>query len=167
MRIGFYAGSFDPLTLGHAEVILAAGRLFDRLVVGIGAHPAKAPLFDAAQRAALVREVCEAPLSARGCELSVEMFSGLVVDAARAAGATTMVRGLRDASDFDYEMQMAGTNAAMAPAVQTIFIPASPATRHIAATLVRQIAAMGGDVSALAPAGTVRLLAQKRDLRRS
>ncbi|HUZ66615.1 MAG TPA: pantetheine-phosphate adenylyltransferase [Beijerinckiaceae bacterium] len=162
MRIGLYAGSFDPLTLGHAEVIFAAGRLFDRLVVGVGVHPGKTPLFSAQERATLISTACATQLGACGCELVVETFSGLVVDAARAAGATTMIRGLRDGTDFDYEMHMAGTNAALAPTIQTVFIPASSKTRHITATLVRQIAGMGGDVTSLVPDAVARLFAEKR-----
>lgn len=161
MRIGLYAGTFDPLTLGHAEVIFAAGRLFERLVVGVGVHPGKSPMFSAQERAALIRAACSEALAASDCELVVESFAGLAVETARAAGATTIVRGLRDGTDFDYEMQMAGTNAVLAPEIQTIFIPASPHARHITATLVRQIAGMGGDVSALVPAAVARLLADK------
>jgi pantetheine-phosphate adenylyltransferase len=165
MRIGLYAGTFDPLTLGHAEAIVAAGRLFERLVVGVGVHPGKTPMFSAQERAALIRAVCAEPLAASNCELVVETFAGLAVEAARTAGAATIVRGLRDGTDFDYEMQMAGTNAVLAPEIQTIFIPASPHTRHITATLVRQIAGMGGDVSALVPAAVARLLADKAAVR--
>jgi pantetheine-phosphate adenylyltransferase len=161
MRVGIYTGSFDPLTLGHADVIFAAGRLFDRLVAAVGTHPAKTPIFSAEERIALIRAVCAGRLSALGCELVIESFSGLAVEAARAAGATTIVRGVRDGSDLDYEMQMAGVNAALAPEVQTLFIPASPAVRHISATLVRQIAQLGGDVSALAPPQIVAALTAK------
>ena len=96
---------------------------------------------------------------AAGCGAST--FDGLVVDAARKAGAAIIVRGLRDAADFDYEMQMAGMNGAMAPEIRTVFLPAAPASRHITATLVRQIAAMGGDVSPFVPAAVAGKLKRK------
>jgi len=151
-RIALFAGSFDPVTNGHLDVIGKAVRLADRLVLAIGVHPGKTPLFSADERLAMVDEIC-APLGrAAGCEIVCTTFADLVVTAARRAGAAMLVRGVRDATDFDYEMQMAGMNATMAPEVQTVFLPASPAVRPITATLVRQIAGMGGDVSAFVPA---------------
>jgi pantetheine-phosphate adenylyltransferase len=131
-----------------------------RLVVGIGIHPGKAPLFDVKDRAEMIREVCE-PLLATGLALEVTTFTGLVVDAARDSGAAILLRGLRDGTDFDYEMHMAGMNAALAPSIRTVFLPASPSVRPITATLVRQIAAMGGDVSAFVPPGVLTRLAAK------
>lgn len=160
-RTAFYTGSFDPITEGHLDVVRAGAGLCDRLVVAIGVHPGKAPLFSAEERAALIRETCGPALAARGVALEVVTFAGLAVDAAEQAGATIILRGLRDGTDFDYEMQMAGMNAAMKPGVQTVFLPASPGVRHITATLVRQIAAMGGDVSAFAPAPVVAALRAK------
>ncbi|MBD3845114.1 pantetheine-phosphate adenylyltransferase [Bosea sp. SSUT16] len=150
-RTAFYTGSFDPVTNGHADVIAAAAGLCDRLVVAIGVHPGKAPLLPVEQRADLVRAVASPLLAAKGAVLDVVTFDDLAVDAARRAGATLIIRGLRDGTDLDYEMQMAGMNGTMAPDVQTVFLPASPGVRHITATLVRQIAAMGGDVSAFVP----------------
>ncbi len=101
--------------------------------------------------------------SGMGCALEVVTFDGLTVDAARARGATAILRGLRDGSDLDYEMQMAGMNAAMAPEVQTIFVPAPPAVRHITATLVRQIVGMDGDVAAFVPAPVRAALVRRTD----
>ncbi|MEZ2406223.1 pantetheine-phosphate adenylyltransferase [Bosea sp. OAE752] len=150
-RTAFYTGSFDPVTNGHADVIAAAAGLCDRLVVAIGVHPGKAPLLPVEQRADLVRAVASPLLAAKGAVLDVVTFDDLAVDAARRAGATLIIRGLRDGTDLDYEMQMAGMNGTMGPDVQTVFLPASPGVRHITATLVRQIAAMGGDVSAFVP----------------
>ncbi|WP_353184991.1 pantetheine-phosphate adenylyltransferase, partial [Bosea sp. (in: a-proteobacteria)] len=152
IRTAFYTGSFDPVTNGHADVIAAAAGLCDRLVLAIGVHPGKTPMFTAEERAALLREVAAPLLAPRGTALEVVTFDDLAVDAAKRAGAGIIVRGLRDGSDLDYEMQMAGMNAAMAPQVQTVFLPASPAVRPITATLAWQIAAMGGDVSAFVPA---------------
>lgn len=162
MRIALYSGSFDPLTNGHVEVIRQGARLCDRLVIGIGVHPGKVPMFSAAEREALIRDICAHDLKAAGCAFDVVTFDGLAVDAAKAAGAQIILRGLRDATDFDYEMQMAGMNAAMAPGIQTVFLPASSNVRHITATLVRQIANLNGDVSSFVPAAVATALAQRR-----
>jgi pantetheine-phosphate adenylyltransferase len=160
-RIALFAGSFDPITLGHLDVVRNAVRLADKLVLAIGVHPGKTPLFSAQERQAMLQEIC-APLAREaGCELACVTFAGLVVTAAREAGATILIRGVRDVNDFDYEMQMAGMNAVMAPQLQTVFLPASPAARPITATLVRQIAGMGGDVSSFVPAPVVSRLKQK------
>jgi pantetheine-phosphate adenylyltransferase len=157
-RIAFYSGSFDPVTNGHIDVLVHAAALCDRLVVGVGTNPNKAGLFTVEERLTMIREAAEAPLKAEGCELEVVAFSGLAVEAARAAGATMIIRGLRDSTDFDYEMQMAGMNGAIAPELRTIFLPASSPVRPITATLVRQIAAMGGDVAPFAPPNVVAAL---------
>ena len=157
-RIAFYTGSFDPVTNGHADVIAAAAGLCDKLVVAIGVHPGKTPLLSVERRAELLRAVATPLLAAKGAVLDVVTFDDLAVDAARRAGASLIIRGLRDGSDLDYEMQMAGMNATMAPQVQTVFLPASPPVRHITATLVRQIAAMGGDVSAFVPPPVLKAL---------
>lgn len=160
-RIALYAGSFDPVTNGHLDVIGHAVRLADKLVLAVGVNPGKAPLFSADERLAMLQEIC-APLAREAqCELACVTFSGLVVEAAQKAGATLLIRGLRDSTDFDYEMQMAGMNEAMAPGIQSVFLPASPLARPITATLVRQIAGMGGDVSAFVPAAVAARLKQK------
>ncbi len=160
-RIALYAGSFDPVTNGHIDVVRHAARLADRLVLAIGVHPGKAPLFSADERLAMLQETCGPLAREAKCELSCITFDNLVTVAAKKAGATVLIRGLRDGSDLDYEMQMAGMNGTMAPEVQTVFLPASPMTRPITATLVRQIAGMGGDVSAFVPAPVAALLKKK------
>lgn len=163
-RTAFYAGSFDPVTNGHVDVLRHAFRLVDRLVVAIGVHPGKTPLFSSDQRASLLRDICS-PLAAKASSrFEVVTFDGLAVDAARRAGAGLFIRGLRDGSDLDYEMQLAGMNDAMAPDIQTVFLPSSPLTRPITATLVRQIAAMGGDVRPFVPPETAALLDVKYPL---
>ncbi|MFT0859054.1 pantetheine-phosphate adenylyltransferase [Ancylobacter sp. G4_0304] len=149
--IAFYPGSFDPPTNGHVEVARAAARLAGKLIVGVGIHPGKTPLFSAAERLEMLREVFAPIAAAEGAALECLTFDNLVVDAARDHGATLLIRGLRDGTDLDYEMQMAGMNAVLRPEVQTVFLPASPIARPITATLVRQIAQMGGDVSAFVP----------------
>jgi pantetheine-phosphate adenylyltransferase len=160
-RTALYAGSFDPVTNGHVDVVRQAVGLADRLVLAIGVHPGKAPLFSAEERLAMLEESCGPVARQAGCELTCITFADLVVEAARRAGATMLVRGVRDGTDLDYEMQMAGMNAAMAPDIQTIFLPAAAAVRPITATLVRQIAGMGGDVAAFVPAPVAARLKQK------
>ena len=149
-RTVLYSGSFDPVTNGHVDILAQALDLADRVVVAIGVHPAKKPLFDFDERVAMIREVVSG-LGVEQSRVEVVAFSDLVVSAARRSGAGAIVRGLRDGTDLDYEMQMAGMNGAMAPEVRTLFLPASPGVRHITATLVRQIAAMGGEVATFVP----------------
>jgi pantetheine-phosphate adenylyltransferase len=161
MRVGLYPGSFDPFTNGHLDMVRASLGVVDRLVVAIGIHPAKAPLFPADERVAMIREVCEPLAAEAGVVFEVRTFGNLVTHFAAEVGATLLIRGLRDGTDLDYEMQMAGMNASIAPGLQTIFLPASPADRHVTATLVRQIAAMGGDVAPFVPASVARRLATK------
>lgn len=164
-RIGFYSGTFDPVTLGHTDVIARAAGLVDKLVIGIGVHPGKAPLFDAADRQGMLEAETRAIAKSSGITIEVATFDNLVVKAAEAHKATVIFRGLRDASDFDYEMQMAGMNGAMAPGVHTVFLPASPGVRHITGTLVRQIALMGGDVSPFVSPAVAKLLKNKAVVR--
>jgi pantetheine-phosphate adenylyltransferase len=152
MTVAFYPGSFDPITNGHIDVLVQALNVAPEVIVAIGIHPGKTPLFSFEERADLIRRSIAEALPARAGDVSVVSFSNLVVDAAREHGARLLIRGLRDGTDLDYEMQMAGMNRQMAPDVQTVFLPAGVASRPITATLVRQIAAMGGDVSAFVPA---------------
>ena len=152
MTVAFYPGSFDPITNGHIDVLVQALNVAPRVIVAIGIHPGKTPLFTFDERAELIRLSIAEALPERAGDVSVVSFANLVVDAARAHGASLLIRGLRDGTDLDYEMQMAGMNRQMAPDVQTVFLPAGVASRPITATLVRQIAAMGGDVSAFVPA---------------
>jgi pantetheine-phosphate adenylyltransferase len=150
-RTALYTGTFDPPTLGHVDVVRHAIRLADKLVVAIGVHPGKTPMFSPEERAEMLRAVCQPLADQAGASLEVTTFEGLAIAAARRHGATVIVRGVRDGTDLDYEMQMAAMNETMAPDVQTIFLPASPEVRPITATLVRQIAQMGGDVSRFVP----------------
>ncbi len=136
-------------------------RLCDELVIGIGVHPGKAPLFSFDERASMISHVVQSEFPERFEMVTVISFDGLVIDAASQAGATVLVRGLRDGTDLDYEMQMAGMNRAMAPGITTVFVPAFPETRHITATLVRQIAKMGGDVSPFVPELVQKALAAR------
>ncbi len=156
MHTGLYPGSFDPLTNGHVDMLKASFRLVDKLVIAIGVHPDKSPLFSADERLGMIEEVAQPLARAAGVQLVARTFDNLVIDFAKECGAQLLIRGLRDGTDLDYEMQMAGMNMALAPEVQTVFLPASPHDRHIAATLVRQIAGLGGDVSAFVPAAVAK-----------
>jgi pantetheine-phosphate adenylyltransferase len=148
-----FPGSFDPVTVGHLDLIRRAARLFERVTVAVAQHPEKRELLPEETRIELLREVtADLP----GC--SVERFRGLVVDGARALGCDVIVRGARSATDFDYEAQMARTNAVLAPGIETVILAASPACVHVSSTLVRQVARMGGPLDELVPAPVARAL---------
>jgi len=161
MRSGLYPGSFDPVTFGHIDIVRRAGKLVDRLVIAVGTHHDKHPLFTAAERLELAAEVLKPVAAKIGFALELTTFGNLTVEAAKEAKASVIFRGLRDAGDFDYEMQMAGMNETMAPELQTVFLPASPSVRTITATLVRQIASMGGDIRPFVPAAVAGALTAK------
>jgi pantetheine-phosphate adenylyltransferase len=151
MRVGFYPGSFDPITNGHIDIIHRGLSIVDKLVVGIGINATKSPLFSLEQRLAMV-ETQMAPIAeTMGCELAVVSFDGLLVDVAKEQGASLIIRGLRTAADFEYEAQMTSMNRSMSPDVETVFLAASPDVGFISSTLVRQINAMGGDISPFVP----------------
>jgi pantetheine-phosphate adenylyltransferase len=151
MRIGFYPGSFDPITYGHLDVIARAARIVDKLVIGVGLHGAKQALLDAETRVKLIEQVTKPIAEHAGLKVSVVTFLDLTVQAAHKAHAGVIIRGLRDASDFDYEVQMAQMNGALSPEIETVFLAASPATRMISSSLVKQIAKMGGDTALFLP----------------
>jgi len=160
-RVAFYAGSFDPPTNGHIDVLKAALAIVDTIYVGIGRQASKTPLFSVEERIGLIEETCRDELGDDAARIKVVSFQGLLVDIAREYGASIMIRGLRDGTDLDYEMQMAGMNETMAPELQTVFLPASPSVRTITATLVRQIASMGGDIRPFVPRAVVGPLKAK------
>jgi len=160
-RVALYPGSFDPVTNGHVDVVRQACSLVDRLIVAIGVHPGKAPLFSVEERSAMIVDVFAPLAKSSGCDIECVTFDNLTVTAAQKAGASVLIRGLRDGTDLDYEMQIAGMNQTLVPDVQTIFIPASATVRPITATLVRQIASMGGDVSAFVPKAVAARLKAK------
>jgi pantetheine-phosphate adenylyltransferase len=161
MRIGLYPGSFDPVTYGHVDIVRRSAHLVDRLVIAIGTHHDKHPLFTTEERVKLAEAALEPVAKDIALELEVATYDNLTVDAAKTAGANVVIRGLRDAGDFDHEMQMAGMNQALAPEIETVFLASSPDSRHIAASLVRQIAAMGGDVSSFVPPVVAAALKKK------
>jgi pantetheine-phosphate adenylyltransferase len=155
-RLAVYAGSFDPVTLGHLDLIERAAALFSDVIVGIGVHPTRRPLFDIDERMDLVSKV-----SAHLPNVRVESFDGLLIDFCRVRGARVIVRGLRAATDFEYELQIAHANADLYPAVDTIFLPTRTKHGFVSASLVREIASHGGDVSRYAPAVVCEALARK------
>ncbi|MBO6509741.1 MAG: pantetheine-phosphate adenylyltransferase [Roseibium sp.] len=161
-RIALYPGSFDPVTNGHMDILRQSLALADRVVVAIGIHPGKAPLFSFEERVDLIHASARAEFSEdEAGRIEVIAFSDLVVDTARNQRAAYLVRGLRDGTDLDYEMQMAGMNGTLEPDIKTVFLPASPSVRHITATLVRQIAKMGGEISAFVPEPVAEPLRQR------
>lgn len=157
-RIALFPGSFDPITSGHVDLIRRATRLFDRVVVAVMVNPAKAGLFGVDERVDLVREVC-ADLG----RVEVDSCSGLVVDYAQRIGAVTILRGLRSATDFDYEQPMIAMNAHLAPAVDSVCLVAAPAYAHVSSRLVKEVASLGGSITGLVPAAVeAALLARLR-----
>jgi pantetheine-phosphate adenylyltransferase len=160
-RTAIYGGSFDPLTNGHLDVLKGALAIADKVFVAIGIHPGKAPLFSFEERVRLIEDSAKAELTGDWQRIEVVAFDNLIIDAAREHGASILIRGLRDGTDLDYEMQMAGMNETMAPELQTVFLPASPSVRTITATLVRQIASMGGDIRPFVPVAVAAALASK------
>lgn len=146
-QLAIYAGSFDPPTNGHLDLVDRASKLFPRVVVALGQHPTRSPLFSVPERLDLLRRVC-APMT----NVHVDLFDGLLVDYARKIDASIIVRGLRAATDFEYELQIAHANADLAPEIDTVFLPTRTNYGFISASLVREIASHGGDVTHYAPA---------------
>ncbi len=151
MKTALFSGSFDPVTYGHLDVIRRAARLFDRVVVAIGVHHVKRTTFTAAERQEMLNEQVAEIASATGAVIEVITFDGLAVAAARSVGASVFVRGIRNASDYDYEAQMAGMNGMLDRSLDTVFFAASAGVGYIASSVVKQIAEFGGDVTALVP----------------
>ena len=158
MTSALYPGSFDPITLGHLDVITRAAGLFDRLVVGVLVNPRKRPLFDLDERLATIREALAEHADPAARAVEVAGFDGLTVDFADRIGARFIVRGLRAVSDFESELQMAHTNRKLAPAVDTLFLMTSLEHAYLSSTLVKEIASFGGDVGRMVPAAVVRRL---------
>jgi len=154
--VAVYAGSFDPVTNGHLDVLARASRLFDKVVVGIGIHPTRKPLFTTEERLALLRETTK-----KLANVEIQAFEGLLIHYCQRIGARVLIRGLRHAMDFEYELQIAQANADMAPEVETLFLPTAVAWGHITASLVREIASHDGDVSRYAPPSVCEALAKK------
>ena len=147
MRIGLYPGTFDPITLGHVDIIQRAMALVDRLVIGVAINRDKGPLFDLEQRVGMVQAECDRIVAKCGGEIQVHPFENLLIDCARDVGATVILRGLRAVADFEYEFQMVGMNRALDSGIETVFLMADARRQAIASKLVKEIARLGGDIS--------------------
>ena len=150
-----YAGSFDPITLGHVDVIEVATKLFSHVIVAIGSNFYKQFLLSTDKRRDLVEQACG------HCHVEVVILEGLVAAYAKKRGVSALIRGLRSEADFVYEMQMATMNLELAPEVPTVFIPTKPHHSHISSTLVKEVAQMGGGVSQLVPSGVEQALMER------
>ncbi|MEO0936960.1 MAG: pantetheine-phosphate adenylyltransferase [Pseudomonadota bacterium] len=147
MRIGLYPGTFDPITLGHIDIIRRACSLVDRLVIGVAINRDKGPLFTLEERVAMIEAECTALSEAAGTEIVAHPFENLLIDCAKDVGAAVIVRGLRAVADFEYEFQMVGMNRQLDDTVETVFLMAEAEHQAIASKLVKEIARLGGDVS--------------------
>jgi pantetheine-phosphate adenylyltransferase len=161
LRTGLYPGTFDPITNGHLDIIVRAAKLVDRLVIGVAVNAGKGPLFDIDERVRLVEEEIRAQPNGLSNRVEVRKFDNLTVQFAAEVGANAIIRGLRAVSDFDYEFQMSSMNAKLAPDIETLCLMASDKYQFIAAKLVKEIAAMGGDVSGFVSPRIARRLAQR------
>ena len=151
-----YSGTFDPLTLGHEDIVYRASQMFDKVVVAVSTAHHKKTLFTLDERLAMAQEVTHDMGN-----VSVLPFTGLLCDFVHTQGARVIVRGLRSVTDYDYETQMAGMNRHLAPEVDTVFLHTSASVQHISSTLVREIAKLGGDVSGLVPAPVLAALSAR------
>lgn len=157
MRTGVYPGTFDPITLGHMDIIRRGAKLVDRLVIGVTTNPSKSPMFSVDERMAMVRR----ELAALGEEIEVVSFDSLLMDFAEREGASMIVRGLRAVADFEYEYQMAGMNQQLNDRVETVFLMADVSLQPIASRLVKEIALYGGDISKFVPPAVVADVARR------
>jgi len=155
-RVALYAGSFDPLTNGHLDILSRARRLADRVVVAILENDAKKPLFTVEERLAMLREIVGDDPA-----VPVRSVSGLLVDFAKQSGATLIVRGLRAVSDYEYELQMALMNRRLAPGIETVFLMAKEEYSYVSSRLVKEVARLRGDLSGLVPSPVLKRLAAK------
>ncbi len=161
MRIGLYPGTFDPLTLGHMDIITRASRLVDRLVIGVAINRDKGPMFTLEERVQMIEGECAALARASGAEIVVHPFENLLINCARDVGASLIIRGLRAVADFEYEYQMVGMNRALDDTVETVFLMAEARHQAIASKLVKEIARLGGDVRKFVPPAVEEKLLEK------
>lgn len=146
MRIGIYPGSFDPVTFGHVDIILRSSKMFDLLIIAVLNNNVKKPLFSAEERVELIRQVTKNMRN-----VSVEAFDGLLIDFVKKKNASTIVRGLRAVSDFEYELQIAQTNHKMSSDIDTVFLTTSLEYSYLSSSIVREIASYNGDISKFVP----------------
>jgi pantetheine-phosphate adenylyltransferase len=166
-RVGIYPGTFDPITNGHTDIIRRAVRIVDRLVIGVARNDGKGPLFATDERVEIVRDEVAHLENGDAERVEVRAFDTLLVDFARSVGAKVVIRGLRAVSDFEYEFQMAGMNARLNPEIETVFLMASDRFQFISSRFVKEIGALGGDISHfVSPRVAVRLLDRYASARR-
>lgn len=147
MRVALYPGTFDPITLGHLDIIRRAATLVDKLVIGVAINRDKGPMFTLEERVGLIESECAQLAIETGSEIVVHPFENLLIDCARDVGAQMIVRGLRAVADFEYEYQMVGMNRKLDDSIETVFLMAEAEHQAIASKLVKEIARLGGDVS--------------------
>ena len=160
-RIGIYPGTFDPVTQGHMDIIRRATRIVDKLIVGVAVNAGKGPMFGVDERCALVEEALKAAGGDVAACTIVKPFGTLLMRFAEENGSSTIIRGLRAVSDFEYEFQMAGMNARLAPKVETVFLMASDKQQFVSSRFVKEIARLGGDVTEFVPANVLKRLHKK------
>lgn len=166
-HIGLYPGTFDPVTLGHLDIIQRAVKLVDHLVIGVATNPSKSPMFTLAERVDMVRSET-APLGGHGrATISVETFDSLLMQFAEKVGASVIVRGLRAVSDFEYEFQMVAMNQRLNPDIETVFLMADPRHQAISSKLVKEIAMLGGNVAPFTTSHVARLLVERAKARKT
>ena len=151
MRIGLYPGTFDPITLGHVDIIRRAATLVDRLVIGVAINRDKGPLFSLEERVAMIEDECASLSRETGTEIVAHPFENLLINCAREVGAQVIVRGLRAVADFEYEFQMVGMNRSLDNSIETVFLMADAKNQAIASKLVKEICRLNGDVSKFVP----------------
>jgi pantetheine-phosphate adenylyltransferase len=166
MRVGLYPGTFDPITLGHIDIIRRATQLVDRLVIGVAINRDKGPLFALEQRVAMIEEECAKLTRQTGVEIVAHPFENLLIDCASDVGAQLIIRGLRAVADFEYEYQMVGMNRQLNDGIETVFLMAEAQHQAIASKLVKEIARLGGDVSKFVTPNVQAQLTQQLKARR-
>lgn len=161
MRIGLYPGTFDPVTLGHVDIIRRGAQLVDRLVIGVAINRDKGPMFDLSERVAMIEAECAQIAKDTGTEIVVHPFENLLIHCAKDVGASILIRGLRTMADFEYEYQMVGMNRAMDDSVETVFLMADAQYQAIASRLVKEIARLDGDISKFVAPGVKAALLER------